>query len=167
NRHRMPGQPKRLAVEPAQPIAKGRLALLARDRQSQAKIGQAVLAGVNQQPRITRRTAAVVNPAKVARPAQMLVRAEGERFSGLCRHGSRHAHGSPARGFCGLSRANSSINSRLRSSFGAGTTILISMNWSPPLMPLPRNRRRAPLDAPGGTLTVNLAPSSVGTSTLA
>src|SRR3989442_907571 len=34
-------------------------------------------------------------------------------------------------------------------------------------MPLPRSRSRAPLDVPGGILTLSLVPSGVGTSTLA
>ena len=47
-----------------------------------------------------------------------------------------------------------------------GTIILSWINKSPNATPLPLIRNLAPLDAPAGTLTVNLEPSITGTSIL-
>src|SRR5262249_42577166 len=153
------------AVEAAEAVAAYRRTHLARDRQPQPQGRQPVLAGVHQDPLVPGGAAAGVNAPEIRPAAQGL--GGGGAGGGRAGPGGPRRPARPARGFVGCSRANSSKSSRLRGSRAAGTMTRASMYWSPPLIPLPRNRRRDPLDVPGGILTLRRSPSRVGTSTVA
>src|SRR5262249_48726491 len=149
------GQAERLAQEPAKAITRHGVADLSRHRQAEAAMGQFVAAAENRYQAVADRAAGVIDAPKIERAAQVLGFAEAEGDLGIA-HVVCLFHGMFARGVCGLSLANSSINCLLRSSPGLGTITVNSRYWSPPLMPLPRRRRRLPLLVPGGTVTVRV-----------
>src|SRR5262245_32752393 len=147
-----------LTIQPAESIPHHRPAHLARHRQADAVVLAAVLAGVNDEPLVADRALAVVDPPELTREPQMLAWSKAL---------VAHRHGTSARGSCGFSFANSSANSRLRSSMFLGTTTFNTTYRSPPATPWRFRRSFEPLEVPGGTVTVTLLPSSSGASTFA
>src|SRR5207237_858728 len=126
-------QPIALTVQRPEPIPLDGSAVFPRDGEAEPRIVPFIWRGIDDQPIVAGGSPGIVDAAKVGGPPQVLVGAEaghGTSERSPRRLGSRqtsHSHGGPVRGFCGFNFANSSINSRQRSSVALGTTTWASM----------------------------------------
>ncbi len=105
HRHLRPGEAKSLSIEPAKAVSYNSVADLARYRQPDPKVIEPVGGPKNQQPAIACRAAALIDPAKIQRGAQVLSFGQGQSRAGRFGHSDfdiRSSKLQTAHGVCGL-----------------------------------------------------------------